>query len=133
MVSDPELRRTNGGTAVCNAKVACDRSVKLGDKPALFIPVTFFGATAENVAKYFRKGRAIIVTGRLENDLIEDRNRPGEKTTIYYIDAKSFDFPLTETKKEKDETAATLAAEQSPILESGNTAAIDLSEDDLPF
>ena len=127
LTKDPELRRTNGGLAICNISIACDRSIKKEGKPALFIGATFFGNQADNVAKYFRKGRAIIVTGRLENDLIDDRERPGEKKTLYYIAASSFDFPVGGESKKQEQEAQDVPSQ--PVTETN----IDVVDDDLPF
>lgn len=127
LTKDPELRRTNGGLAICNISIACDRSIKKEGKPALFIAATFFGNQADNVAKYFRKGRAIIVTGRLENDLIDDRKHEGEKITVYYIAASSFDFPVGgESKKQEQEVKD---EPSQPVAETN----LDVVDDDLPF
>lgn len=94
LVKDPETRRTPSGLAITKITLACDRTVKREGKPPLYIDATFFGNQADNIAKYFRKGKAITVTGRLENDIFESKQNPGEKKTVFYINATSFEFPL---------------------------------------
>ncbi len=135
VVKDPELKRTAGGLSIANFTIAVDRSIKKEGKSALFLPVTFYGSQADNIAKYFRKGRAIIVSGRLENDVIEDRERPGEKKTFYYLNGTSFDFPLTEKNSEK--TAAQPQGEaikdDVPALGGSNLDGLEVTDDDLPF
>ena len=68
MVRDPELRRTAGGTAVCSFTLACERDFKddQGKKETDFLDVVAWRQTAEFVAKYFRKGRMVLVRGRLQ-------------------------------------------------------------------
>lgn len=68
LTADPELRQTNSGTAVSSFTVACDRDVKnqSGEYEADFIDCVAWKETAEHIAKFFRKGNKILVTGRLQ-------------------------------------------------------------------
>jgi len=68
LVRDPELRRTQSGTAVTSIRIAVDRDFKSqdGEKKADFFDVVAWRATAEFVAKYFAKGRMAVVEGRLQ-------------------------------------------------------------------
>lgn len=68
LVRDPELRRTQSGTAVTSIRIAVDRDFKSqdGEKKADFFDVVAWRATAEFVAKYFTKGRMAVVEGRLQ-------------------------------------------------------------------
>lgn len=72
---DPkELRTTNNGTQVTDFRIAVNEPGKKDGK-TLFVDVTVFGKTAENCAKYLRKGRGALVEGRLdEPDVWTDRN-----------------------------------------------------------
>ena len=135
VVKDPELKRTASGLSIANFTIAVDRSIKKEGKSALFLPVTFYGSQADNISKYFRKGRAIIVSGRLENDVIEDRERPGEKKTFYYLNGTSFDFPLTEKNSEKSATQPQEEAikDDVPALGGSNLDGLEVTDDDLPF
>ncbi len=68
LTRDPELRRTQSGTAVTSFSLAVDRDYKSqsGEKETDFIDVVAWRATAEFVAKYFTKGRMAVVEGRLQ-------------------------------------------------------------------
>lgn len=67
LARDPELRNTQSGTAVCSFTIACDRRPdKDGKREADFIACTAWGKSAEFVAKYFRKGQRIGLTGRIQ-------------------------------------------------------------------
>ena len=68
LTRDPELRRTQNGTAVTSFTLAVDRDFKNADgtKDTDFIDVVAWRNTAEFVSKYFSKGRMIVVDGRLE-------------------------------------------------------------------
>lgn len=69
LVRDPELRRTAAGEAVTSFTLACDRDFKnqqTGEKEVDFLDCVAWGASGENVARYFRKGQMAMVTGRLQ-------------------------------------------------------------------
>ena len=68
LTRDPELRRTQSGTAVTSFSVACDRdyTAQDGEKETDFIDVVAWRTTAEFVCKYFTKGRMAVVDGRLQ-------------------------------------------------------------------
>ena len=59
LTRDPELRRTQSGTAVTSFSLAVDRDYKSqsGEKETDFIDVVAWRSTAEFVSKYFTKGR----------------------------------------------------------------------------
>ena len=68
LTRDPELRRTQSGTAVTSFSLAVDRDFKSqsGEKETDFIDVVAWRSTAEFVSKYFTKGRMAVVEGRLQ-------------------------------------------------------------------
>ena len=65
--NDPDLRHTNGGTAVVELRLATDRYSKTNDGQSKtdWHNVVIWSKTAEAVAKYVRKGDRIHVTGSL--------------------------------------------------------------------
>jgi len=70
LTRDPELRALPSGLSVCGIRVACNstRRDSEGDyheKPNYF-DVSVFGAAADNVGRYTRKGRRVAIDGRLE-------------------------------------------------------------------
>ena len=96
LCADPELRRTNTGTAVPSFTLACDRDFKGqdGEKETDFIDVVAWKDTAEYISKYFGKGRMAIVKGRLQMRDWTDKNGNKRKTAeviadrIYFGDSK---------------------------------------------
>ena len=96
LVKDPELRRTQSGTAVTSFRIAVDRELKSQDgrKQADFFVVVAWGGTAEFVSKYFTKGRMAIVEGRLQTRDWTDREGGKRVATeivadnIYFGDSK---------------------------------------------
>lgn len=68
LTRDPELRRTQSGTAVTSFSLAVDRDFKSqsGEKETDFIDIVAWRNTADFVSKYFSKGRMAVVEGRLQ-------------------------------------------------------------------
>ena len=68
LTRDPELRRTGSGVAVASFTVAVDRDMapQGQEKETDFIDCVAWRNTGEFVAKYFTKGRMIVVDGRLQ-------------------------------------------------------------------
>lgn len=96
MVRDPELRRTNSGTAVASFAIACDRDFKSdnGEREADFFDCVAWRSTAEYVSKYFTKGRMAVVAGRLQTRMWTDKDGNKRKATeivaesVYFGDSK---------------------------------------------
>lgn len=68
LTRDPELRQTTTGTSVCSFSVACDRDYKPenGERETDFVDIVAWRGTGEFVSRWFGKGDAIIVDGRLQ-------------------------------------------------------------------
>jgi len=96
LTRDPELRRTQSGTAVTSFSIACDRDFKSqsGEKETDFIDVVAWRNTAEFVSKYFAKGRMAVVEGRLQirdwTDREGGKRRSAEVVAdnVYFGDSK---------------------------------------------
>jgi single stranded DNA-binding protein len=74
ITADPELKQTPNGNDVVAFTVAVDRYVKDGEKKADFIPCVAWKTTALFIARYFRKGHFIGLTGRLETRPFKDKD-----------------------------------------------------------
>ena len=93
LTRDPELRSTPSGTSVCGLRLACNSSRKdaegvYAERPNYF-DVSVFGAPAENVAQYMRKGSRVAVDGRLE---WREWESSGEKRQAVSIVADTVQF-----------------------------------------
>lgn len=89
LTSDPELRRTQSGTAVASFTVACDRD--FGEKKETdFIPCTAWRQTGEFVSKHFSKGRMIVVSGRLQIRKFTDKE--GKNRSVAEVVAENVYF-----------------------------------------
>jgi single-strand DNA-binding protein len=69
---DPEMRYTPGGQAVTNLSVATNRNYTDGSgnqvKQTVWFRVSVWGKQAESCHQYLRKGRPVLVEGRLNPD-----------------------------------------------------------------
>lgn len=119
LAADPELRYTPDGKAVATFRLAVNRPKREdGTQDADFIPVVVFRGKAEAVAEYCRKGRLLLIEGRLQQRRYE--TQAGEKRTTYEVVADQVRFfPDGRQREEQDG--------QEP-----ETAPFDIT-DDLPF
>jgi single-strand DNA-binding protein len=105
LTRDPELRRTNGGTAVASFTLAVDRDFKSqnGQKETDFIDIVAWRNTAEFVSKHFSKGRMAVVSGRLQVRNYQDKDGNKRKAVevvadnVYFCDSAKQSGPEVDT------------------------------------
>jgi single-strand DNA-binding protein len=92
LCADPELRRTQSGIAVCNARIAVERDFadQSGERATDFFDAVAWRGTAEFLCKYFEKGRKVLLDGRLQTRQWTDRD--GNKRVSVEIVAESVYF-----------------------------------------
>ena len=132
LTRDPELRRTQSGTAVVSFSIACDRdyAAQGAERETDFIDIVAWRGTAEFVEKYFSKGRMAIVSGSLESRKWEAKN--GDKRISWEVRVESIYFG----DSKKDDQRGTNAASPSSSGEAGmpeGFTSIDMDDEDLPF
>lgn len=86
MTRDPELRHTQNNSAVCNFGVAINE----GKDRTTFVECTAWQATAEMIAKHFRKGNRIGITGRLSVDQWQDNDGNKRSKTFVTVERVYF-------------------------------------------
>jgi len=95
LTRDPELRYTPKGTAIAKVGLAVNRvwTNEAGEKKeeVTFVDIDIFGRTAENVGQYMRKGRPILVEGRLKLDQWDDK-QTGQKKSKLGVVAETVQF-----------------------------------------
>jgi single-strand DNA-binding protein len=132
LTRDPELRRTQNGTAVAGFALAVDRDFKNADgtKETDFIEVVAWRSSAEFVSKYFAKGRMAVVEGRLQ---IRDwQDKDGNKRRNAEVVADNVYFG--DSKKEGDSSGGYKAAGKAVDVEPGEGEFAEIEdEEDLPF
>ena len=93
---DVELRKLPSGKSVASVSVACDRDFAKdgGERETDFIDIVAFGGTADHMARYYTKGKMIIVSGRLQirdwTDKEGNKRRSAEVVadSVYFGDSK---------------------------------------------
>ena len=107
MTRDPELRRTNMGSAVASFTLAVNRNYNSADGvQADFLPCVVWNKSAENVEKYCSKGSLVGVEGRLRSRSYD--NAQGQKVFVVevvcekvrFIDKKNSEESHENKKKE---------------------------------
>ena len=77
LTRDPELRYTPKGTAIAKFGLAINRTWKTetgeAKEEVTFVDVDSFGRQAEVIAQYMKKGRPLLVGGRLRLDQWDDK------------------------------------------------------------
>jgi single-strand DNA-binding protein len=95
LTRDPELRYTPKGTAVAKLGLALNRSWKTetGEtrEEVTFVDVDAFGRQAEVLAQYLRKGRPILIEGRLKLDQWDDKQTNQKRSKLGVV-LESFSF-----------------------------------------
>jgi len=90
LTKDPEFKNI-GSTNVANFSLALNRIKRDGQKETVFVEVSAFGKTSENIAKYFTKGKKILIQGRLHLDSWTDKNTNQQRTKLKVV-AERFEF-----------------------------------------
>ena len=90
LTRDPELRHIPSGTAVTDLGLAVnrtwtDRNTNQRSQETTFVDVTCWGRTAEIACEYLRKGRPVLVEGRLQMDEWNDRETGAKRTKLKVV------------------------------------------------
>jgi len=95
LTRDPEMRYTPKGTAIARFGIATNRKWKTetGEmkEEVTFVDIDAFGRQAEVIAQYMKKGRPLLVEGRLKLDEWEDKNTH-QKVSKLRVVLESFSF-----------------------------------------
>jgi single-strand DNA-binding protein len=86
LTRDPELRYTPKGTAIARIGLAINRSWKADTgetrEEVTFVDVDAFGRQAEVIGQYLKKGRPILIEGRLRYDTWEDKQTNAKRSKL---------------------------------------------------
>ena len=95
LTRDPELRYTPKGVAIAKIGLAVNRTWRneAGEskEEVTFIDVDAFGRQAETLAQYMKKGRPLMVEGRLKLDQWDDK-QTGQKRSRLGVTLEGFQF-----------------------------------------
>ena len=92
LTKDPELKKTPNGVSVTSFSIAVSRRfVKQGEQPQVdFINIVAWRTTAEFIARYFNKGKPILICGQLQTRSWTDQNGQKRYTTEVVADEATF-------------------------------------------
>jgi single-strand DNA-binding protein len=95
LTRDPEMRYTPKGTAVTRITLAVNRTWKseTGEtkEEVSFVDVDVWGRQAEVIGQYMKKGRPLLVEGRLKQDTWEDKTTHQKQSKLKVV-LESFSF-----------------------------------------
>ena len=122
LTKDPELANTTNGTTMSRFNVACKGTSKSanGDPAVDFFSCIAWRTTAENLAKYSKKGDLIAIYGTMNSRKYE--NEKGNVQTLWECNVETFEFLSTRTDKETNKASST-----------DDLKEIDEDDDNLPF
>ena len=72
--TEPDLKYSQNGTAICQLRLATDRRRQNGETEADWHSVVCWGKQAEAVAEYVKKGNRIFVAGSLAQNSYETQD-----------------------------------------------------------
>ena len=125
---DPEIKYTTGENATATARfsLAVNRRFKNkeGNYDADFINCVAFGKTAEFIERYFTKGMAIGITGRIQTGSYT--NKEGQKVYTTDVVVEETEFVESKNKGTSDNVPNNNANSNSDFEEV-------ISEDKMPF
>lgn len=118
LIRDVDLRYTQSGTAVGTFTLAVDRQYKRDGEPtADFINCVIWRKSAENLAKFTKKGSLIGVEGRIQTRNYE--NQQGK--TVFVTEVVVENFALLEPKRSQQAAPAPQQPQAAPQLAGGTT------------
>lgn len=125
---DPEIKYSTGENATATARfsLAVNRRFKNkeGNYDADFINCVAFGKTAEFIEKYFTKGMAIGITGRIQTGSYT--NKEGQKVYTTDVVVEETEFVESKNKGTSDNVPNNNANSNSDFEET-------ISDDEMPF
>ena len=142
LTRDPELRYTPKGTAVARITLAVNRNyaTETGEKKeeVSFVDVDIWGRQAEIISQYMKKGRPLLVEGRLKQDSWEDKTTKQKQSKLKVV-LESFSF-IDSNRPEgggapeapRPPRPAAAAAPSGPSSPNGGDAEAP-NDDDVPF
>jgi len=133
LTRDPELKYTPGGSPVAEFAVAVSETWtdNAGNKreDVCFLDCFAWGKTAEIIAKYFTKGKPILITGKLKQDNWEDKTT-GQKRSKLRVQVDRFEFCDRAASSNADKSVRSHGPDEKPDAPTPNGG---VSDDDIPF
>lgn len=123
---DIEIKTTPSGVAVTSFSIAVDRRVqsKDGEKVTDFIDCVAWRQTADFIARFFGKGKLILIEGELQTRTYTDKNGNNRNVVEVIADRASFTGEKSGAQGQRHEQSAPPEQYEQQTADSG---------DDYPF
>ena len=146
LTRDPELRTTPTGQSVCGFSLAVNRTWRNADgeqqEAVDYIDCNAWGKAGEIISQYMQKGRAILVSGRLQQRSWE---QDGQKRSKVEVVVEDFNFvgggdgpsgggsapSRSSSSASSSSKSSTSKKKDDVVIEDINDEPVDLS--DIPF
>ena len=139
LTRDPETRVTASGVTICKLGLATSRVYVTKDgerrEDTTFVDIDAFGKQAEVITKYMRKGRPLMVEGRLKLDQWESSE--GQKRSKLGVVLENFQF--VGGRDEEDSSSNNYEHNSPPKRDTKSVSEADAPldndniDDDVPF
>lgn len=143
LTRDPELRQTPNGQNVCNFSLALNRSYKGSDgnwqEVTDYVDIIAWGPLGERVAQYLAKGRAALVSGRLQSRSWEQEGQKRSKVEVVAQDVTFLGGPGGNDSDGDGSPAATSTKSSASSKKTPDDVVIEdigdepINLDDIPF
>jgi single-strand DNA-binding protein len=137
LTRDPETKSTASGQSVTNFSLAVNRTWKdasgAQQEAVSYIDCVAWGKAGEIISQYLGKGRAVLVSGRLDQRSWEDKETGGKRSKVEVV-VEDFNFVDSGSGSGSGDSAAsrTVSAKKEEVQTSDiDDRPIDLSE--IPF
>lgn len=139
LTRDPEVRTTPSGQSVANFSLAVNRTWRDANgqtqEAVSYIDCVAWGKAGEIIAQYMQKGRALLVSGRLDQRSWDDKESGAKRSKIEVV-VEDFNFVDGGSGGAGDgaaprATASNTKASQPVVEDVIDDKPIDLSE--IPF
>lgn len=129
LTADVELKQTQSGISVCSFTLAINRKYQAdGQQQTDFINCVAWRQTAEFIAKYFKKGSSLCVTGSIQvRDWTDNNNQKRYATEVIVDEAMFVDSKSDNNTYVPDAYGTPTFSNDAPNFEEVKT------DDDLPF
>jgi single-strand DNA-binding protein len=121
LTKDPELRYLPSGKGVCNMRIAATERYRTAagepKEETLFIDAVVFGKQAETASTYLKKGRPVLVEGRLRVRDFEGRDGTKRRAVEIITNRWQFIGPRDGERGESAEAAPAPSGGAEPVDE----------------
>lgn len=128
LTRDPELKYTPSGKAFCRFSIAINREFNREETD--FINCVAWDKRAETIAEYLRKGRRILLQGRIQTGSYD---KDGQKVYTTDIVVDKFEFIDSANSNNGQSNSSNFGAPAQTVNNSYVNDDNDVEDEDFPF